>query len=231
MINDFSFDSSAVLARQLAESVAKKLQQRIDLKGRACLAVSGGKTPVLFFDALSKQDIEWSKIVITLVDERWVEPDHDSSNGALVKENLIKNLAAKAYFLPLKNKALTPSDGYMTCENSLHEQVTRMDVAVFGMGADGHTASWFPGSKALEQCFSDTASAWSAPVSDSFLELQRMTLTWACFKSCQHLYLHFEGAEKAEVFKRASEQGDVKELPVRKILHQSDVPLSVYHSS
>ncbi|MGB1092816.1 MAG: 6-phosphogluconolactonase, partial [Oceanobacter sp.] len=67
VINDFSFDSSAVLARQLAESVAKKLQQRIDLKGRACLAVSGGKTPVLFFDALSKQDIEWSKTVITLV--------------------------------------------------------------------------------------------------------------------------------------------------------------------
>ena len=88
-------------------------------------------------------------------DERWVPLDDAASNAALVRRHLLQNEAEQAYFLPLKNSAPNPVDGFMECENSLHELMVRLDFAVLGMGNDGHTASWFPGSEALPKCLDE----------------------------------------------------------------------------
>ncbi|MDO6681458.1 MULTISPECIES: 6-phosphogluconolactonase [unclassified Oceanobacter] len=232
-MSDNRFDSASILAKQLADAVSLCLKERVAQKGRACLAVSGGNTPKAFFEELGKRALPWSQILVTLVDERWVDESDPSSNAGLVKAHLLQGPAAAAYFLPLKNAALTPTAGFMDCENSLHEQISRLDVAVLGMGTDGHTASWFPQSAALERCLDEGGSAWSSPVVDAELELPRMTLTWAMLSQCQNIFLHFEGAEKQAVFEAACDPGqqqNIAAMPVRTLLYQSQVPLSIFRT-
>ncbi|MDF1762360.1 MAG: 6-phosphogluconolactonase [Oleibacter sp.] len=227
------FSSSAILANQLADDLADRMRDAIEQRGRVCIAVSGGKTPEQFLQSLSKQKLDWSKVVVTLVDERWVDESSADSNAALVKKNLLQGEASKAYFLALKNPAGDPISGFMACENTLHEQIRRLDFAVFGMGDDGHTASWFPNSSALLKCLDAESSAWCCPVNDAPNGIPRMTLTWRLLGNCRHSYLHFEGPNKLEVFKQASAPDallDVQSMPVRQLLQQTQVPLSIFRS-
>ena len=113
---DNRFSSSSVLARQLADDLAGKMREAIEARGRVCIAVSGGSTPVKFFEELSKRQLDWSKVRITLVDERWVDEENAASNARLVREHLLQNEASQAYFLPLKNKSADPVNGFMECE-------------------------------------------------------------------------------------------------------------------
>lgn len=222
-------DSEEVLAQKIALSVSKQLNACIDDKNKACLAVSGGKTPVAFFQQLSQQDVEWSKVTIILVDERWLPTDHADSNEKLVRDHLIQNKAKQAYFLGLKNDASLPSEGIMDCETQLRTQIDHIDVVVLGMGLDGHTASWFTDSKQLAALLDGETSAWCLPVEDDFLPQPRMSLTWRFMKRAEKIYLHFSGEEKNNVFNKACE-GINEQLPVSHVLHQDGISISVYRT-
>ena len=94
-------ENAAASAAALADAVAETLQDALDKKGQAVLAVSGGRSPIAFFDALSQKDLDWQHIGITLVDERIVPTDHTDSNTGLVREYLLKNKAAAAHWIPM----------------------------------------------------------------------------------------------------------------------------------
>ena len=96
-----NFGSATALADGLAEDVAGWLRAAILKQNSAVIAVSGGSTPKPFFAALSKQKLDWSKVIITLVDERQVPEDNPRSNARLVRDNLWCNEAAVAQFVPL----------------------------------------------------------------------------------------------------------------------------------
>ncbi|MGK0476947.1 MAG: 6-phosphogluconolactonase, partial [Oleispira sp.] len=136
-------DNENVLAQKLALSVSKQLKACLTEKNKACLAVSGGTTPIEFFKQLSQQELDWAKVTVILVDERWLPVNHKDSNEKLVRDYLIQNNAKKAYLLGLKNSDSLPSEGIMDCETQLRTQIDHIDVVVLGMGLDGHTASWF----------------------------------------------------------------------------------------
>ncbi|MEC8522621.1 MAG: 6-phosphogluconolactonase [Pseudomonadota bacterium] len=232
-MTDNRFTSPDALARQLADDLAGKMRESIAARGRVCIAVSGGSTPVRFLEELSKRKLDWSKVRVTLVDERWVDESDAASNAALVKRHLLQNEASQTYFFSLKNKAPGPVDGFMECENGLHELMVRLDFAVLGMGNDGHTASWFPDSDALPKCLDEGNSASCCPVIDEPTGLPRMTLTWGLLSNCRHLYLHFEGDEKNRVYAKAcveKERQNISAMPIRSVLYQSQVPLSIYRS-
>ena len=85
-----SFADKPTLAKELAEAVADRIRTAIAQRGEAAIAVSGGSTPGKFFQALGKtKDIDWSKVVVTLVDERWVDETNDRSNALLVNEKML----------------------------------------------------------------------------------------------------------------------------------------------
>ena len=132
------------LAKNLSQSIGQLLSQSINQDGRASLAVSGGRTPVLVFEALSELNLDWSKVDLVLVDERWVDASHEDSNELLVRQHLIKNKASKVNFMPIKNNAKTVKDGLILCQQSFQKIKQPFDVVVLGMGTDGHTASLFP---------------------------------------------------------------------------------------
>ena len=101
----YSTNNSESLTVDLSQNIREILLETIKKRGRASMAVSGGSTPIPLFEALSRLDIDWSKVDLTLVDDRWVESDHKDSNELLVKSHLIKNKAGNVNFVPLKNNA------------------------------------------------------------------------------------------------------------------------------
>ncbi|MFT4766270.1 MAG: 6-phosphogluconolactonase [Oleispira sp.] len=222
-------DDENVLAKKLAVSVCKQLKICLAEKNKACLAVSGGATPVAFFQQLSQQELDWAKVTVVLVDERWLPTDHKDSNEKLVHDHLIQNNAKKAYFLGLKNSAELPSEGIMDCETQLRTQIDHIDVVVLGMGSDGHTASWFAGSTKLAALLDSDTSAWCLPIEDSFLPQPRMSLTWRFIKRAEKIYLHFTGEDKHKIFVQACEEIS-EQLPVSHVLHQDGININVYRT-
>ena len=95
------FASADALAEGLADAVAANLANGIRSRGMGVLAVSGGSTPKRFFKALSTRKLDWKNVIVTLVDERWVDSSSERSNARLVNDNLLVNEARDAVFVSL----------------------------------------------------------------------------------------------------------------------------------
>lgn len=207
------FENREALAKALAARVAASLSRCITLNGAAALAVSGGTTPQLFFEQLSLQHITWNKVSVTLVDERQVLENHARSNAALVKNNLLRNHAKAAKFVPLYQN---PKAGNLN-----------LDVVVLGMGNDGHTASFFPQGDNLTEALSPNCTtpiiAMQAPAAGE----PRLTFSLNKILAAQSLFLHIEGQEKRDVLAKANAGTDVMAMPIRAVL-QSAKPLQIY---
>ena len=109
------------LAETLGEDLPDILRRRVVANGAALLAVSGGNTPKLMFDHLSRQVLAWDKVTVTLVDERQVPVTSDRSNARLVSQHLLKNNAAKARFVPLFENARSGcGTAHIRCRRARH---------------------------------------------------------------------------------------------------------------
>lgn len=225
-----SFGSKEDLALALAEAVADDLKTGIAARGQGAIAVSGGSTPGKFFGALGRRkDLDWSKVFVTLVDERWVPETHDRSNAGLVNERLLQGPAASARFIPLYSGGEEPDAGALErTTKQLDVLPPRFDAVVLGMGNDGHTASFFPGGDNLAAALTgeEPVVAIKAPGAGE----PRVTLSLARLLETAALYLHIEGEEKAKVLEQALADGPVEEMPVRAVLRQATTPLTIYWS-
>ena len=132
-----TFTSPAVLADELAAAVAVQLTDAIQQQGTATLVVSGGRSPVAFFHSLIKQPVDWSRVVVSLADERWVPVEHADSNAGLLKKHLLQGPAAKARFVGLYNVAANLEEAAQQADRQLAE-LPPIDVLILGMGDDGH---------------------------------------------------------------------------------------------
>jgi 6-phosphogluconolactonase len=221
------FESGDRLAEALADAVSVNLQAGIRLRGTGVIAVSGGSTPVRFFSALSTRNIDWAKVVVTLVDERWVSSDSDRSNAKLVKENLLKGAAAAARFVGLWGGGDRPDAAAIDRVNGhLSDLASPFDAVILGMGNDGHTASFFPGGDTLDKALSARGPAIALNAAGA--GEPRITLTLPFLLNTRALYLHIEGAEKAATLEKALSDGPIIDMPVRAVLRQSTTPVHIY---
>ncbi len=224
-------NSAAELAWKLADTIAQSLHLAINLRGHAVLAVSGGKSPIALFEALRVLPLEWQRVTVLLVDERCVPHDHADSNTALVRQHLLKDDAAAATFLPFFEKLPDTLDDaaldqlVKAANRRLATQPWPMDIAVLGMGDDGHTASLFPGAPGLRQALHSSGPvAWVRPATAPHA---RLTLTLPALLATRELALAISGASKLAVFQQARLGAD-ESLPVSLILNQHQTPVSVW---
>jgi 6-phosphogluconolactonase len=222
-----SFADKATLAKELAEAVADRIRAAIAERGAAAIAVSGGSTPGKFFQALGKtKDIDWSKVVVTLVDERWVDETSDRSNALLVNEKMLQGPAANARFFPLYSGGEEPTDAAIAKTNALMAELPLPFAAVIlGMGSDGHTASFFPGGDTLDAALN--ASGPTLAIRAPGAGEPRVTFTLPRLLETDGLYLHIEGEGKAEVLDAALGDGPVEDMPIRAVLRSGE-PVTVY---
>ena len=220
-----TFEDKEQLAAALAETVAAKLKAGVAARGVASMAVSGGGTPGRFFQVLAQRaDVPWDKVTVTLVDERWVDETSDRSNARLVKANLLQGRAAIAKFVPLYTGEAAPDAGKSSAAQAAVPQP--LDVALLGMGNDGHTASFFPGGDTLNEAL--TAEGPVVAIRAPGAGEPRVTLTLKRLLAARALYLHIEGEEKVETLRKAEAEGPIEAMPVRAILRETQTPLTIF---
>jgi 6-phosphogluconolactonase len=229
-VDIYQFESNQRLVENLAECIASGLEGGLNLRDYATLAVSGGSTPVPLFEVLSACDLDWSRVYITQVDERWVPEEHADSNARLIREHLLQDRAAAANFLSMKVDGDDAFAAEAEVAAKLADFAEAMDVAVLGMGEDGHTASFFPGAGTLADALDEDSERVCLAVRPPEAPHDRMTLSLATLLRSQQLYLHITGEPKWQVLERALEADDPFELPVCSVFHREDSPLEVFHA-
>lgn len=186
-------------------------------------ALSGGLTPRLLYQILGSPAlagrIRWQNIQLFQVDERCVPPDHPDSNYRMIREALLDSAdippenfhrmqaeradldqAARDYAHELR-RVLQPQDG----------DWPRLDMIFLGMGPDGHTASLFPGTAALEE-----RTAWVRPNHVERLGLRRLTMTFPALNAASHVIFMVAGVDKAEILRKVLE-GPPGQLPAQRV--------------
>jgi 6-phosphogluconolactonase len=186
-------------------------------------ALSGGLTPRLLYQILGSLAlagrIQWKNIQLFQVDERCVPPDHPDSNYRMIRESLLDNAdipaenfhrmqaeqadleqAARDYAYELA-RVLQPENG----------DRPRLDMVFLGMGPDGHTASLFPGTAALEE-----QTVWIRPNNVERLGMRRLTMTLPLLNAAAHVIFLVAGADKAEGLRKVLE-GPPGQLPAQRI--------------
>lgn len=219
-----TFTSPAVLADELAAAVAVQLTEAIQQQGTATLVVSGGRSPVAFFHSLIKQPVDWSRVVVSLADERWVPVEHADSNAGLLARHLLTGAAAKARFVGLYQQAENLDAAALKADQAL-TGLPPIDVLVLGMGDDGHTASLFPASPNLEAGLDLASTRRCLPLLAPSVPHQRLSMTRSLLASAAFIALSVQGPGKLATLRAALAGNDLTEMPIRAFLHD---PLDIY---
>lgn len=214
------------LATALAGEIGDQLTRAITERGTALLAVSGGTTPAKLFAALSTTPIAWEKVIVTLVDERFVPPSSPRSNAGLVAANLLQNKAAAARFVPLYHEAESIEDAAAADSEALRSLPWPLDVVILGMGGDGHTASFFPDAANLEALLDPASQRIVLPVHAASGGEPRLTLSMARIVAAGFVALHIEGEDKRTAFNGAMDPGAKK--PIRSVLEAAPGRIEVF---
>ncbi len=208
----------------------------LDAEAETWLLLSGGSTPVPVLRALAQQDLEWPRIIVSLVDDRDVEPEADGSNARLLRENLLQQRAARARFEPLRKSgqsidaAVSMSNARWHAPGALAGRHPSIAIAVLGMGDDGHTASLFPHAANLDAALASAEPY--APIDASGCPgagawPRRISLTPNGLAQAQQRLLLLRGADKRAVFEHALTAGAAHDAPIRVAVDMAGLPLRV----
>lgn len=193
------YDGPVALAAAAADLFAERASQAIAEKGRFEVALSGGSTPKQLYMLLAnRRDIDWPQVHIFWGDERAVSPDHPESNFGMVKETLLEQVpATHIYRIEAERGAEEAAAAYQRILQDRFGEGNPplFDLVLLGLGGDGHTASLFPGSDALQPAHGQWVAATSMPSAG----VDRVTLTVPAINAAQLVVFLVSGAAKAQV--------------------------------
>lgn len=211
------FRDAQDLAETLADETAALLNAAIAARGRATMALPGGRTPSPFLTALGRRAVDWGRVTATLVDDRWLPPASPESNAATLRATLLA-AAPAIRFIPLYTGAATPEEGEAACAEALRAFDGPFDLMMTGMGEDGHVASLFPDAPGL-------AAAWEGPAPSRAMRSPtaphpRMTLTLPRLLDSRRIVVLITGGGKRAVLEQARAAGPEDAMPVRALLRR-----------
>lgn len=182
----------------VSKFIIEKLNSAIERKGQASLVVSGGSSPISIYEELSNADVSWSKVFLTLVDDRLVEPNHEDSNQNLLYKHLIKNKAKEVKFFPLDD------------EVSFNKDFKKpFDITLLGMGEDGHFASLFPNMINLPEAFSLNTEPRVLKTPALGVPLYpRITMNLSMIMESSYIILLVKGKLKQDILDKAKMNSD-----------------------
>jgi len=227
----WDYDDAAEMGDALAGDVQFIIESAIDARGAAVIALAGGRTPGPIYAKLSKAKLDWKRVTIIPTDDRIVPMGDPMSN--------VTGLAK--VFLPLGARVIPvvseKADDYKAAGRAADARLQDfhwpLDLCLLGMGADGHTASIFPGP--------DLAEALTGPKERRALGVMpdplppeapvpRVTLSLAAIVSARALMIAITGQEKKDVLERAISEGAGSTLPIGRVLAETELPVDIHWS-
>ncbi len=213
------YGSPEELAEAAAREFAAKAEEAIEERGRFAVVLAGGSTPETMYGILARDyvgRIDWSKVYVFFGDERAVPPHHDDSNHKMASEVLLDHVPV-GHVHRMRGE-LPPQEAAEAYEVELRtffqtEDVPRFDLILLGIGADGHTASLFPETPALE-----VHDRWVVANPVPGLDTTRITLTIPVINAALAIYFLVAGEDKAEALREILESdADPRAYPARLI--------------
>lgn len=201
-----TFDDPRALARAVAARVLDLSAEALAAREVFHLALAGGGTPRQAYAEIADR-LDWSRVHLWFGDERHVPPDHAESNYRMVLETLLGRVpdpGPTVHRMPAERAALRLAAAEYAAELARtlpagEDGVPRLDLVILGMGADGHTASLFPGTCILRD------HRWAAAVYVPRLKAWRMSLTLPVINAARHVLFLVSGADKAQAVRQALE--------------------------
>lgn len=214
-------DAAMAAAGAIADWLAAGLAEN----DHAGFVATGGSTPGPVYDLLATLPLPWDQISVTLSDERWVPPTSPDSNERQLRERLLVGAAAAARFVPLWSDAATAEDAAEAAEAAL-DDLFPADVVLLGMGEDGHIASLFPGSPALEEGLDPFGGSLviAVPAGDPAPAVERLTLTLYALGQAWLTIVLIRGEAKRRILE------DRDDLPIHALFRAADMPVRVIWS-
>ncbi len=208
-----------------AEAAAHAIAAQLRPPGPRRMVATGGRTPGPVYDRLAKVDLDWSRVTVTLSDERFVDPSSHDSNERLVRDRLLKDHAAGAQFAPLKGKGAGPMVDAAAAEPRIRALLP-FDVVMLGMGEDGHVGSMFPGMQDLAAALNPAGRRLVIGVAKAPdpPQLPRISLTAAAMLDSRLIVIFATGAEKRTVIERVAAE-PAYSPPVATLLRQTGTPV------
>jgi len=225
----WEYDSLDELADAVAGDVGFIVESAVDARDASLIAVPGGRTGPAIYRRIAQQKLPWKKVTIIPTDDRLVAVDSELSN---VREIARAFLPLGARVIPLTSEA---ADDYRLAGNAADARLQDLpwppDLVWLGMGADGHTASIFPGA--------DLQGALDAPKARRAIGLlpeplpaeapvARVTLTRAAILSGRTIIVTITGQEKRELLEQAIADGQSSKVPIGRVLAEVDQPIDIH---
>jgi 6-phosphogluconolactonase len=192
------------LVSAAAEQVATLAEDAVAARGRFSVALSGGSTPRPVYELLAADEfaarIDWSRVHIFWGDERCVPPDHPDSNSRMTRQALLDRVPIPPRQIHRMQGEIDPARAAIEYEAALRaffgsgDETPRFDLVLLGMGDDGHTASLFPGTTALNE-----RRRWVTENYVARLGTWRITLTPPALNAARNVIFLVSGPGKAEV--------------------------------
>lgn len=201
MTDFLEYNDREELVSSVAKILAYDLIASIKDRENVMFSVPGGSTPGPIFDKLCEFDLDWRRVSIILNDERWVPESNERSNTKLLRERLLIKKATLATYISMYSDTITPELGIPKLKKRIDPDLP-ISVLLFGMGADMHTASLFPGGDKLEEALSNNAPTLLPMRAAGAMEA-RMTLTAQVLNSSRFKHLVIFGEEKRKAFEKA----------------------------
>jgi 6-phosphogluconolactonase len=226
-----TFENPLQAAQTLAHDLVGRLSSALQSRGQATLAVSGGRSPGLLFDELARSRLDWSRVTVTLVDERWVPATADDSNERLVRDRLLTRHAASAVFVPLKTRSDHPAEAQAERSRTLRALLDGADAVVLGMGDDGHIASLFPKAEGLAAALDPQAAPALVALDPPVAPHARLGMNLAALLAARHVALLVQGSHKAALLSREARVARAATpLPIDHLLTHRTAALRMYWS-
>lgn len=202
-------ENGETMSLTAADWIASSVESAVSARGIARIAISGGSTPKRTFELLAdpaylfRKRIDWSRLLLFWVDERCVPPESPDSNYHLAKETFLSKVPLPEENVIRIEGELEPEEAAARYESAMRNrfrlegaELPRFDLIVLGLGDNGHTASLFPHSTALDEMMR-LAVATQVEVKNPW----RVTLTWPVINHAGRIFFLVEGGTKAEVLR------------------------------
>ncbi len=203
--NIHAYPNKEKLVTATAERIANCIEQAIKQQGICNMALSGGKTPGGVFSLLAANpyldSVEWDRLHFFWGDERMVPPEHQDSNFRMVQETLLEHIKMPEENIHRIRGEIAPEDAAAEYTELLHDHfdgsLPCFDLMLLGLGEDGHTASLFPETDAVEECEKHAVAVFVPK-----LNVWRVTLTLPVINAAREILFLVSGRSKSEIVQR-----------------------------